>query len=95
MAGGVAYIDNTIEFTSLMPTPNPLPPPGFDDLSTDEKIDYLALLWDRITTPTATIDSGTEKAIAERVRDLDSDPDSGDPFRIRQHRRLGHCRRHG
>ena len=29
---------------------------GFDDLSTDEKIDYLALLWDRIITRPTTID---------------------------------------
>ena len=28
--------------------PVPLPPPGFDDLSVDEKIDYLQSLWDRI-----------------------------------------------
>jgi hypothetical protein len=26
-----------------MPKPVPLPPPGFDDLSVDEKIDYLAV----------------------------------------------------
>jgi len=32
----------------------PLPPPGFDDLSIDEKIDYLQSLWDRIAaTPDA------------------------------------------
>jgi hypothetical protein len=39
-----------------MPTPIPFPPPGFDDLSTGEKIDYLASLWDRITTRPDTID---------------------------------------
>jgi len=26
----------------------PFPPPGFDDLSADEKIDYVQNLWDRI-----------------------------------------------
>jgi pimeloyl-ACP methyl ester carboxylesterase len=31
-----------------MAKPVPLPPPGFDDLSIDEKIDYLQSLWDRI-----------------------------------------------
>ena len=31
-----------------MANPVPLPPPGFDDLSVDEKIDYLQSLWDRI-----------------------------------------------
>lgn len=26
----------------------PFPPPGFDDLSVDEQLDYVQLLWDRI-----------------------------------------------
>jgi hypothetical protein len=57
-----------------MPTPIAFPPPGFDDLSSDEKIDYLALLWDRIKTPTATIDvpEWHREVIAERLRDLES-----------------------
>lgn len=28
----------------------PLPPPGFDELSTDEQIEYLQDLWDCITS---------------------------------------------
>jgi hypothetical protein len=36
----------TVPNPAPMFTPIPFPPPGFDDLSTDEKIDYLALLWD-------------------------------------------------
>ncbi len=31
-----------------MARPFPFPPPGFDDLSADEKIDYVQDLWDRI-----------------------------------------------
>lgn len=31
-----------------MAQPLPLPPPGFDDLPVDEKIDYVQSLWDRI-----------------------------------------------
>ena len=31
-----------------MARPLPFPPPGFDDLSAEEKIDYLQALWDRI-----------------------------------------------
>jgi hypothetical protein len=59
-----------------MPTPIPFSPPGFDDLSTDEKIDYLALLWDRITTPTAAID------VPESHREVIAKP-------ARSRRRLG------
>jgi hypothetical protein len=38
-----------------MAKPVPLPPPGFDDLSVDEKIDYLQSLWDRIAATPGTI----------------------------------------
>lgn len=31
-----------------MPQPTPIPPPGFDDLTVDERIDYVGALWDRI-----------------------------------------------
>ena len=33
-----------------MPRALPLPPPGFDDLSVEEKLGYVQSLWDRITT---------------------------------------------
>ena len=33
-----------------MQTNVPLPPPGFDDLSVEEKLDCLELLWDCIAT---------------------------------------------
>ena len=71
-----------------MPTPIPFPPPGFDDLSTDEKIDYLASLWDRITAGPATIDvpEWHREIIAERLRELDADPDSGDQWNVVQRR---------
>ena len=31
-----------------MPQPSPIPPPGFDDLTVDEQVDYVGSLWDRI-----------------------------------------------
>jgi Domain of unknown function (DUF4331) len=44
--------------------PVPLPPPGFDELSVDEKIDYLQSLWDRIaaTPKTVPVPTGTAKS---------------------------------
>ena len=71
-----------------MSTPIPFPPPGFDDLSTDEQIDYLASLWDRITTPPTTIDvpQWHSEVIVERLRDLDSDPNTGDGWDVVQKR---------
>ena len=43
-----AILNRIVHWTCFMPKPVPLPPPGFDDLSVDEKIDYLQSLWDRI-----------------------------------------------
>ncbi len=40
-----------------MPKAVPLPPTGFDDLSVDEKLDYLQSLWDRITASPEAIPS--------------------------------------
>ena len=31
------------------------PPPGFDDLTVDEKLDYVASLWDRIAARPETV----------------------------------------
>lgn len=31
-----------------MAQPVPIPPPGFDDLPVDEKLDYVQALWERI-----------------------------------------------
>jgi len=46
------------------------------------------LLWDRITTRSAAIDipDRHREVIAERLRDLDSDPNSGDQWDIVQKR---------
>ena len=40
-----------------MAKPLPLPPPGFDELSVDEKIDYLQSLWGRIAATPNTVPS--------------------------------------
>ena len=33
----------------------PNPPPGFDDLTVDEKVDYVQSLWDRIAAKPETV----------------------------------------
>jgi len=45
-----------------MPKPVPLPPPSFDDLSVDEKIDYLQSLWDRIAATPERRRSGSARS---------------------------------
>ena len=60
-----------------IPSPNrpasvPFPPPGFDELSVDEKINYLQSLRDRIATPETVPVPGSH--LEERLRDLQADP---------------------
>ena len=71
-----------------MPKPVPLPPPGFDELSVDEKIDYLQSLWDRIAaTPEAIRVSDWHREILdERLKDLEADPAAGDSWEVVQER---------
>ena len=59
-----------------MPKPVPLPPPGFDDLSVDEKIDYLQSLWDRVVaTPEAIpVPDRHREILDERLKDLEPIP---------------------
>jgi putative addiction module component (TIGR02574 family) len=71
-----------------MTQPVPLRPPGFDDLSVDEKIDYLQSLWDRIAaTPEAIpIPDWHGEIIDECLKDLETNPDSGDSWEVVQER---------
>jgi len=71
-----------------MTTRVPFPPPGFDDLSVDEKIDYLELLWSRIVVAPETVAAPEwhREVISERLRDLESDPSAGDSWEVVQKR---------
>ena len=55
--------------------PVPFPPPGFDELSAAEKINYLQSLRGRIATPETIPGFGSHRELLEgRVKDLDADP---------------------
>lgn len=71
-----------------MAKPVPLPPPGFDDLSVDEKIDYLQSLWDRIaaTAETIPVPDWHRQILDERLNDLEADPAAGDSWEAVQER---------
>jgi putative addiction module component (TIGR02574 family) len=47
----------------------PIPPPGFDDLSVEEKLDYVQSLWDRIAAHPndVPVPEWHERVIAERL----------------------------
>jgi len=83
--------DNTVRVRSngrLMPKPVSFPPAGFDELSVDEKINYLQALWDRIavTPKTIAVPDWHRKILDERLKDLDADPAAGDSWEVVQQR---------
>ncbi|HEX5716691.1 MAG TPA: addiction module protein [Thermoanaerobaculia bacterium] len=57
----------------------PLPPPGFDELSADEKIVYVQALWDRIEAPRENepVPDWHLEIVRERLAEYEADPDSG------------------
>jgi len=62
----------------------PLPPPGFDDLSVDEKIDYLQSLWGRIAATPATVPvpDWHLDVVRERLEGLETEPDAGEDWNV-------------
>jgi putative addiction module component (TIGR02574 family) len=57
----------------------PLPPPGFDDLSIEEKIDYVNSLWDRIAAhpEDVPVPDWHLELIDESLAEYEADPESG------------------
>jgi putative addiction module component (TIGR02574 family) len=74
-----------------MPKPVPLPPPGFDEMSVDEKIDYLQSLWDRIAASPETIPvpEWHRAILDQRLNDLEANPDAGDNWDVVRERLRG------
>ncbi len=77
-----------------MPANVPLPPPGFDDLSVDEKLDYLESLWDRIAAgaDAIAVPGWHRDVLDKRLSDLHATPDAGDTWAIVQARLLRNVR---
>ena len=71
-----------------MPKPVPLPPPGFDELSVEDKIEYLQSLWDRIaaTPETIPVPDWHREIIDDRLNDLEANPEAGDTWEAVQER---------
>jgi putative addiction module component (TIGR02574 family) len=71
-----------------MAKPVPLPPPGFDDLSIDEKIDYLQSLWDRIAASPeeVPIREWHREILDQRQKDVEANPESGDSWDVVEER---------
>ena len=72
----------------FVPKAVPLPPPGFDELSVDDKIDYLQSLWDRIAVSPETIPfpDWHREILDERLKELEDNPGAGDSWDVVQER---------
>ncbi len=57
----------------------PIPPPGFDDLSVEDKIEYVSSLWDRIAAKPdeVPVPDWHRKVIEERLQEYRAAPDEG------------------
>ena len=57
----------------------PVPPPGFDDLSVDEQIDFVQSLWDRIaaTSEQVPVPEWHRQIIRERLASYNASPSAG------------------
>jgi putative addiction module component (TIGR02574 family) len=62
-----------------MPQPLQNPPPGFETLSVDEKIDYVESLWDSIaeSVEATPVPDWHREVIRERLSEHHADPDAG------------------
>lgn len=65
-----------------MPRPAPLPPPGFDDWTVDQQIDYVQTLWDRIAASPKSIPipDWHREILDARLEDLDANPEAGESW---------------
>lgn len=62
-----------------MSKPLKLPPPGFDDLSIEEKLDYVQGLWDHISADADSLPltDWQERVLRERLAAYEANPDAG------------------
>lgn len=65
-----------------MARPLPLPPPGFDDLSVEEKLDYVQSLWDRIVAhpDEVPVPDWHREIIEDRLAAHRADPGTARPW---------------
>jgi putative addiction module component (TIGR02574 family) len=67
-----------------MSKPLPLPPPGFDDLSVEEQIEYVQSLWQRIaaTPEQVAVPDWHRQVLDERLQDHEQNPNAGDSWDV-------------
>ena len=71
-----------------MPKPVAIPPPGFDQLTVEEQIDYVQLLWERIaaTPDQVPVPDWHREVLDERLKDHDADLSAGESWNVVRNR---------
>ncbi len=66
----------------LVTQPARMPPPGFDELTVEEQIEYVQALWDRIAANVSQVPvpEWHKELLDERLADLDADPEAGETW---------------
>ena len=59
-----------------------VPPPGFDEMSVEDKIEYVQALWDRIAADESQVPvpDWHREALQERLADYHANPNQGRPW---------------
>jgi putative addiction module component (TIGR02574 family) len=67
-----------------MGNPLPVPPPGFSELSSEEKLEYVQALWDHISADLEDLPltDWQKQLLDERLDDLEKNPDSSIPWSV-------------
>ena len=67
-----------------MPKPVAIPPPGFDELSVEEQIDYVQSLWDRIAASPerVPVPDWHREVLDERLKDYEAKSDVGESWDV-------------
>ena len=60
----------------------PIPPPGFDDLSMEERLDYVQSLWDHISSDASQVEvpDWHRSILAERLAAHRANPEEARPW---------------
>jgi putative addiction module component (TIGR02574 family) len=76
-----------------MPKPVAIPPPGCDELTVEEQIDYVQSLWERIaaTPDQVPVPDWHREVLDERLKDYDANPDAGESWDVVRDRLATTC----
>lgn len=67
-----------------MAKPVAIPPPGFDELTVEEQIDYAQSLWERISAAheRIAVPDWHREVLDERLKEHDADPSAGESWDV-------------